>query len=68
MFIICRMFPETFEIIMQLIGPALSLANITGRKQISAEKQLLITLWFLATPDSYRYLLLFLYYNKIKII
>lgn len=49
------MFPETFEMIMQLIGPALSLTNTTGRKQISAEKQLLITLWFLTTPDSYRF-------------
>ncbi|XP_066589570.1 putative nuclease HARBI1 [Prorops nasuta] len=48
------MFPETYEIILNLIGPCLSQTNLTGRKQIHPGKQLLITLWFLATPDSYR--------------
>lgn len=41
--------------ILQLVQPALNALNTHERKQISAEKQLLITLWFMATPDSYRY-------------
>lgn len=50
------MFPATFEIILTLIGPALNATGTAiGRKPISAEKQLLIALWFMATPDSYRY-------------
>lgn len=50
------MFPATFEIILTLIGPALNATDTAiGRKPISAEKQLLIALWFMATPDSYRY-------------
>lgn len=52
------MFPETYEIILHLIAPALSATNAKGRKQIHPGKQLLITLWFLSTPDSYRYLLI----------
>ncbi|GAB1865699.1 Nuclease harbi1 isoform x2 [Camponotus japonicus] len=51
-----RLYPTTFEMILSLIGPALSATGITiGRKPISAEKQLYIALWFMATPDSYRY-------------
>lgn len=46
------MFPETYEMILHLIGPALCQTNITGRKQIHPGKQL-IALWFLAIPDSY---------------
>ncbi|XP_018357392.1 PREDICTED: putative nuclease HARBI1 [Trachymyrmex cornetzi] len=50
-----RMFPATFEMILSLIGPALNKTNtVTGTKPISVEKQLYITLWFMATPDSYR--------------
>ncbi|XP_026824636.1 uncharacterized protein LOC113561735 [Ooceraea biroi] len=52
-----RMFPETYEMILDSIGPALYQTNAIGRKQIHPSKQLLITLWFLATPDSYRYFL-----------
>lgn len=52
----CRMFPETYNMILHLIGPALS-QTTAGRKQIDPGKQLLIALWFLATPDSYRYFL-----------
>lgn len=49
------MFPATFEMVLSLIGPALNATSIaTGRKPISAEKQLYIALWFMATPDSYR--------------
>ncbi|XP_011639411.2 uncharacterized protein LOC105428678 [Pogonomyrmex barbatus] len=54
-FISCRMFPETFEVVLQLIGPGLRVINtLPGRKPISAEKQLLIAIWFMSTPDSYR--------------
>ncbi|XP_019698314.1 putative nuclease HARBI1 [Harpegnathos saltator] len=49
-----RMFPETYEMILHLIGPALCKTNATGRKQLHPGKQLLILLLFLATPDSYR--------------
>lgn len=41
--------------ILRLLRPALNAINACGRKQISSEKQLMITLWFMATPDSYRY-------------
>ncbi|XP_025160520.1 uncharacterized protein LOC112589872 [Harpegnathos saltator] len=47
-----RMFPETFQIILRLLRAPLNATNARGRKQISAEKQLLITLWYMATPDS----------------
>lgn len=51
-----RMFPETFEIVLQIIGPGLRAINaLPGRKPISPEKQLLIAIWFMSTPDSYRY-------------
>ncbi|XP_011859377.1 PREDICTED: uncharacterized protein LOC105556876 [Vollenhovia emeryi] len=50
-----RLYPSTFEMLLSLIGPALNATNTTtGRKPISAEKQLYIALWFMATPDSYR--------------
>ncbi|XP_018309791.1 uncharacterized protein, partial [Mycetomoellerius zeteki] len=49
-----RVFPETFQMTLRLLLPALIAANACGRKQISPEKQLMITLWFMATPDSYR--------------
>lgn len=53
------MFPETFEMVLGVIGPGLRAINnnaLSGRKTISAEKQLLIAIWFMATPDSYRYI------------
>ncbi|XP_032690661.1 putative nuclease HARBI1 isoform X2 [Odontomachus brunneus] len=50
-----RMFPETFEIVLTIIGPGLHAINVSsGRKSISEKKQLLIAIWFMATPDSYR--------------
>ncbi|XP_039305213.1 putative nuclease HARBI1 [Solenopsis invicta] len=48
------MFPETYEIILHLIEPALCRTNAMRRKQIHPGKQLLIALWFLATPNFYR--------------
>lgn len=52
------MFPETFEVVLQAIGPGLRAINnaSAGRKTIPEEKQLLIATWFMATPDSYRYI------------
>ncbi|RLU21292.1 hypothetical protein DMN91_005665 [Ooceraea biroi] len=48
-----RVTPSTFEFILNEIGEKLH--RVTGgREVISAEKQLLITLWRYATPDSYR--------------
>ncbi|XP_018359987.1 PREDICTED: putative nuclease HARBI1 [Trachymyrmex cornetzi] len=50
-----RMYPETFEVVLQLIGPGLRAINtLPGRKPVSAEKQLLVATWFMSTPDSYR--------------
>jgi len=53
-----RVFPETFHMVLRLLRPILNATNARGRKQISPEKQLMITLWFMATPDSYRYVIL----------
>ena len=50
-----RVFPETFQLILMFVRPTLNAINAYGRKQISPETQLLITLWFIATPDSYRH-------------
>ncbi|KAL0841706.1 hypothetical protein ABMA28_013978 [Loxostege sticticalis] len=50
-----RMFPDTFEYVLGLIGPKIIDTGITfGRKPIDAKKQLLIALWMMATPDCYR--------------
>ncbi|XP_036142068.1 putative nuclease HARBI1 [Monomorium pharaonis] len=50
-----RLLPETFQFLLELIGPALSSTrSISGRKPISAQKQLLMALWMMGTPDSYR--------------
>lgn len=55
------MFPDTFEEVLRIIGPGLRAVDerrvdvIGGRKPIPIEKQLLIAIWFMATPDSYRY-------------
>ncbi|XP_018300775.1 uncharacterized protein [Mycetomoellerius zeteki] len=51
-----RMFPQTFEMVLIIIGPGLRAINnnLCNRKPISEEKQLLIAIWFMATPDSYR--------------
>lgn len=53
-----RIFPETFEMVLATIGPGLRIINneLSGRKPIPEKKQLLIAIWFMATPDSYRYL------------
>lgn len=50
------MFPETFEEVLRIVGPGLKAIDaVGGRNPIPIEKQLLIAIWFMATPDSYRY-------------
>lgn len=48
------MLPSTFEFILRKIGKKL-IRSIEGNEMIPAEKQLLLSLWRFATPDSYRY-------------
>lgn len=52
------MFPETFEVVLGTNGPLLRTINNrhAGKDTIPEEKQLLIAIWFMATPDSYRYI------------
>lgn len=50
-----RMVPESFEALEGVLGPMLSKAVEEGRPVIDPRKQILATIWLLATPDSYRY-------------
>nr|CAI5836736.1 unnamed protein product [Callosobruchus analis] len=49
-----RMYPKTFEFVLSLVGPLLSTAGANSRPQTPAKTQLLLALWLMATPDSYR--------------
>nr|CAI5854219.1 unnamed protein product [Callosobruchus analis] len=50
-----RVSPDTFDYMLNLLGDDLSRTESkSGRKPISAKVQLMIALWFMATPDSYR--------------
>lgn len=49
-----RMERNTFHFLLYLIRPKLENPSFKGREQISAAKQLLIAIYVLATPDSYR--------------
>lgn len=50
-----RLRRTVFEYLLNVIGPQFTTDNLeAGNDQIDSTKQLLITLWFLATPDSYR--------------
>jgi len=49
-----RMKRTTFHYILHIIKPLL-LKSGSGRKTISLEKQFLVAIWKMATPDSYRY-------------
>lgn len=53
-----RILPETFEILIRRIKRATNNAgcnvNQAGRPQVTIEKQLLITLWYLANIESFR--------------
>ncbi|XP_071580767.1 putative nuclease HARBI1 [Temnothorax nylanderi] len=48
-----RMLPQTFEFILGEIAEQLQ-RTTSGNEMISPEKQFLIALWRMATPDSYR--------------
>lgn len=48
-----RMTPTTYENLEARLGPVLSLSQ--GKAVVPVRKQLLGSLWLLATPDSYRY-------------
>jgi len=49
-----RISPAVFENLENRLGNLLSRQTATGRSTIPVRKQLLATLWLLATPDSYR--------------
>ncbi|CAI6373933.1 unnamed protein product [Macrosiphum euphorbiae] len=48
-----RMLPETFEFILKIIAPKL-VRKKPGCPTIQPNKQLLLAIWKMATPDSYR--------------
>jgi len=48
------MIPDTYEILEATLSLLLSKESDSGRAIIPVRKQLLSTLWLLATPDSYR--------------
>ena len=48
------MLPTTFEFVLTLIAPKLNRTK-PGYKPVSPNKQFLIAIWNMATPDSYRY-------------
>lgn len=50
-----RITRETFQSLLITIGPKMKNTTGTGRPMVPVEKQLLATIWLLATPDSYRY-------------
>ncbi|XP_018371529.1 PREDICTED: LOW QUALITY PROTEIN: uncharacterized protein LOC108766619 [Trachymyrmex cornetzi] len=49
-----RMKRSSFNYIFNMIRPSLINISNCGRKKISPEKQFLIAIWKMATPDSYR--------------
>jgi len=53
-YIYFRLHRNTFYFILDLIGPILERNGNSGRRTISSEKQLLVALWIMATPNSYR--------------
>jgi len=50
-----RMTRGTMEFVLNDIAPMLIKGQIIGQPHILPEKQLLIAVWTMATPDSYRY-------------
>ncbi|XP_060874001.1 uncharacterized protein LOC132947783 [Metopolophium dirhodum] len=48
-----RMLPTTFEFVLTLIAPKLNRTK-PGYKSVSPNKQFLVAIWKMATPDSYR--------------
>lgn len=49
-----RIQPAVFDNLENRLGNMLIRQEATGRSTVSVRKQLLATLWLLATPDSYR--------------
>lgn len=50
-----RMKRSTFQFLLELLRPNLcKQSNRFGRQPITPEKQLLIAIWMMATPNSYR--------------
>lgn len=49
-----RIAPETANELENRIAPLLVRAGVEGRLPINPRTQILVTLWILATPDSYR--------------
>lgn len=45
---------NTFNVLLHLIGPTLNNRPIVGREKIDPIKQVLVAIYVLATPDSYR--------------
>lgn len=51
-----RMRRESFEVLLNLLKEKIEGAHgDPGRNKISARTQLLMAIWYFATPDSYRY-------------
>lgn len=53
-YFIFRLLPDTFEFLLKLISPMLERISPYGRNPLTPKKQLLMALWMMATPDSYR--------------
>jgi len=49
-----RITRQTFEWLYVMISPHLQSSRSSGRQTIDVQKQILSVLWILATPDSYR--------------
>lgn len=50
-----RMYRTTFEHILALTKNKIA-PDVTGRNPVTARHQLLFTIWYFSTPDSYRYI------------
>lgn len=62
-----RLSFEAFEYLLGQVGPLLNSGDENkqnGRSRIDPRKQLLSVIWILATPDSYRYLFIFIKSDK----
>lgn len=53
-----RITRQTFEWLYVMISPHLQSSRSNGRQTIDAQKQILSVLWILATPDSYRFVII----------
>lgn len=53
-YFIVRLSRTKFEYLRTLLGPRLQTETFYGRPTLSVDKQILFTLYYLGTPDSYR--------------